>query len=148
MNINLHGSLKSERIQSGTMWNISLSQYLVEFHHWYEIFPNRPISFLHYEVYDILIFIVCAFCFLGFSLLGLCFLDWTLWYCFFYWMCVGNLFNVTVQHSNVWARSTENNWKKDVNESGISNSLHRSVYENQNKVVNESVILKNIKYFE
>ena len=91
-------------------------------------------------------------------------------------MWVGDLFNVTVQHSNVWARSTENNWKKDVNESGISNSLqrsvfenqnnvvnesvkevnesgisnslHRSVYENQNKVVNESGILKNIKYFE
>ena len=38
--------------------------------------------------------------------------------------------------------------KKDVNESGISNSLHRSVYENQNNVVNESGILKNIKYFE
>ena len=28
----------------------------------------------HYEFYDILIFIGCAFCFLGFSFLGLCFL--------------------------------------------------------------------------
>ena len=35
--------------------------------------------------------------------------------------------------------------EKDVNESGISNSLHRSLYENQNNVVNESGILKNIK---
>ena len=38
--------------------------------------------------------------------------------------------------------------EKNVNESGISNSLQRSVYENQNNFVNESVILKNIKYLK
>ena len=55
-----------------------------------------------------------------------------------------SLFNIQMSEPEALKTIEE----KDVNESGISNSLQRSVYENQNKVVNESVILKNIKYFE
>ena len=91
MNINFHGSLKSGKIESRTMWNISessLGQYLATWR-WLNFITD-----MRFSQRDQFSFF---------------FLDWTLWYCF-YFMWVGDLFNVTVQHSNVWARSTENNW--------------------------------------